>query len=432
MALFLAAVITLSGCMPQTTTPAVSNPPDTSPYENSYPDDVQSTDSLPESTSVSTDVGSSDIPGISDSTSDDPPDSTSGGTEDPDVSDPPVSEPSSQSTPTSSSADNSSSGSSGSAGSSTANHQSGGGSSGSSRQPSSGSTSGQSSSSSTSTKPNEPDPPAVVVIPDIAVPTSPGTKLATAQNGAIDYSNADKGYVSAEYTGNKAKSKLQVRANGEIYNFDVTVGGGTEYFPLSMGNGHYIITLFELVQGNNYATVLRQEIDVTITNPRSPYSYSNRYVYYDKNSQCVYKAAELCAGKTSTIDKISAVFQWVTENVSYDYNLAATVTKGYTPDPDTTMKKKTGICFDYASLMAAMLRSQGIPTRLVIGDASPDIYHAWNEIYTEQTGWITPELMLKNNGYNIADATFYSTAKDKKQIADYISNTANYYATYYY
>lgn len=398
IAALLALLITFTGCTPSAA-PVGSDPPGNISVEAPYPDDTPGSDSSSESTSVSADTNSSV------NTESKPPDSSPYSSDDPDISGTGIS---------SSAEDEPSSG--GASSSSTTNSQSGGGSS-----------SKQSGSSSTSN-----EPPPVVVIPDIAVPTSPGTKIATVQNGSIDYSNADKGYISAKYTGSSTKCKLRIAANGETYDLDLTVGGVTEYFPLSMGSGHYTVTLFEQVQGTSYATVLRQEIDVTISNPRSPYIYSNRYVKYDKNSQCVYKAAELCAGKTGTIDKIAAIFQWVTENVSYDYDLAATVKKGYTPDPDTTLKKKTGICFDYASLMAAMLRSQGIPTRLVIGDASPNIYHAWNEIYTEQTGWITAEFMLKNNGYNIVDATFYSTAKDKKQIADYISNTANYYATYYY
>ena len=264
------------------------------------------------------------------------------------------------------------------------------------------------------------------------VPTSPGTQLVTAKNGAMDYSNADKGYISAKYTGDKARCKLQIKANGETYSFDVNVNGTTEYFPLSMGSGTYSVKLYELIEGSQYAVVLSEEFAVNIANPRSPYSYSNQFVYYTKNSQCVYKAAELCAGKTSDIDKIAAIFKWVSSNITYDYNLAATVKSGYVPDPDTTLRKKTGICFDYSSLMAAMLRSQGIPTRLVIGDAAPDIYHAWNEVYTEQTGWITPELMLKNSGYNLVDATFYSTSNSKTKIAEFISNTANYYGSTYY
>ena len=79
-----------------------------------------------------------------------------------------------------------------------------------------------------------------------------------------------------------------------------------------------------------------------------------------------------------------------------------------------------------------MARSQGIPTRLVIGYASPDIYHAWNEVYTEETGWITPELLLAKKGYNLVDSTFYAGAADKSAIAEYISNGGNYSAIYRY
>ena len=105
---------------------------------------------------------------------------------------------------------------------------------------------------------------------------------------------------------------------------------------------------------------------------------------------------------------------------------------GYVPDPDRALSKGSGICYDYASLMAAMTRSQGIPTRLVIGYASKDIYHAWNEVWTDETGWITPELLLSQKGYNIVDATFYAGSADKASIAGYISDSGNYASLYYY
>lgn len=79
-----------------------------------------------------------------------------------------------------------------------------------------------------------------------------------------------------------------------------------------------------------------------------------------------------------------------------------------------------------------MLRSQDIPTRLVVGYASPDIYHAWNEVYTTETGWITPQLLLSIKGYNTVDATFYAGADDKSAISQYISDSGNYSAIYYY
>ncbi|MDE6727825.1 MAG: transglutaminase-like domain-containing protein [Oscillospiraceae bacterium] len=290
-------------------------------------------------------------------------------------------------------------------------------------------------SSTTSEPVSVPDPPKppVVVVPDVAIPTSPGTLCAVAATGAIDYSNVSQGYISARYSGSVSKVKLLVEFPGkDSYSVDMPKDQSTVYIPLTYGNGEYTVSICELASGTRYTKVVKCTFTANMSSALSPFLYPNVYSDYDKNSSCVYKAAEVCAGKSGTIDKIAAVFGWITSNVVYDHNLAATVQKGYVPDPERTYNSRKGICFDYASLMCAMLRSQSIPTRLVIGYASPDIWHAWNEIYTEETGWITPELMLKKAGYNIADSTFYASASDKSKIASYISNSSNYQAVYYY
>lgn len=291
----------------------------------------------------------------------------------------------------------------------------------------------ESSSEQSTSSVEPPPPPPEIIIPDVKVPTSPGTQLITGAHGVIDFSNASQGYVSAKYTGSSSKVKFRIEANGSKGDPDLDPNGAVEYYALTFGSGTYTVTIFEQIPGSiNYAVAAQGSFDVQLDSSLSPFLYPNRYVNYGQNSDIVYKAAELCAGKTSTIDKIAAIFTWVSQNVSYDYDLAATVKSGYVPDPDRTLSRRTGICFDYSALMAAMLRSQSIPTRLVIGDASPNIYHAWNEVYTEETGWITPELLLRNSGYNLVDATFYSSSANKQQIADYISNGANYIADKYY
>lgn len=303
-----------------------------------------------------------------------------------------------------------------------------GGSSGSS-----GESSSQTVSSVVSEPTSQPDPPPVVVVPTISVPYSPGTLTKSGANGVIDYSNASQGYISVRYTGSNPKVKLQLSCNGGKQPFDIPSDGTTVYIPLILGNGTYNAYLGENVAGTaTYLEVVNFDFSVSLDSSLAPYLYPNLYANYSQSSDCVYKAAELCAGKTSDIEKIAAVFGWVTSNVTYDHNLAATVKTGYVPDPNRTYSRRTGICFDYSSLMCAMLRSQSIPTRIVDGYASPDIRHAWNEVYTEETGWITPELLLKNAGYNIVDSTFYASAGNKSQIASYISNSVNYTAKYYY
>ena len=49
---------------------------------------------------------------------------------------------------------------------------------------------------------------------------------------------------------------------------------------------------------------------------------------------------------------------------------------GYLPDVDDVLASQTGICFDYAAVMASMLRCERIPTRLEVGYMG-DVYHAW-------------------------------------------------------
>lgn len=283
----------------------------------------------------------------------------------------------------------------------------------------------------TSTTPAQTEPPAPVIIPDMKVPSAPGANVFTCEKGNVDYSNAAEGYISAYYSGSAVKAKLRIMCGEMTYDYNVAPGV-TEYFPLSCGSGSYTIQFYENIEGMRYAKLLEGTFEAKLSSATAPFTYSNQYVYYTKKSNSVKKAAEVCAGKTDKIEKLAAIFKWITDNITYDHDLAATVQSGYVPDPDSVLKKKSGICFDYSSLFAAMARSQGIPTRLVIGYAATDIYHAWNEVYTEQTGWISPELLLKNKGYNIVDSTFYASAQNKASISEYISNGSNYYSIYYY
>lgn len=279
--------------------------------------------------------------------------------------------------------------------------------------------------------------PAEIIIPDVKVPLASGVSVFSEEKAELDYSNAADGYVSVLYSGSSAQAKLRI-ANGSVqYDHDISADGTRDFIPL-MGSGSYTVKVYEHVSGKNFAPVLSGEFNVSMKNENDTFLYPNKYVSFGKDSDCVRKAAELCAGKSGDVEKIAAVFTYISENISYDKQLAATVnttSKGgnaYIPDPDRTLSSGKGICFDYASLFAAMCRSGGIPARLVIGYADPNIYHAWNEVYTDETGWITPELFLKKKGYNIADATFYAGNSDKKKISEYISDDGNYAAVYRY
>ena len=95
------------------------------------------------------------------------------------------------------------------------------------------------------------------------------------------------------------------------------------------------------------------------------------------------------------------------------------------PNLDQIYKRKKGICFDYAAVMTAMLRSQGVPTKLVIGYTG-NAYHAWVNVYSKKRGWITGAIYFNGKKWKLMDPTFASTSKSSKSIMKYIGNGRNY------
>ena len=216
------------------------------------------------------------------------------------------------------------------------------------------------------------------------MPAASGTKVFSRQNAAVDYSNASQGYVMVRYSGT-AKIKVLIYFNGSssFYPYDLAGNGAYVALPLQSGSGSYRIRFMKNVSGNSYAELCSTAITTAVSG-FGCYLYPNQYVNYSRSSAAVTKAKSLCAKCSSNAEKVAAVNRFITTAVKYDYGKAKSVQAGYLPNVDSTLASGRGICFDYSALMAAMCRSQGIPTRLVVGNASVG-YHAWNEVYLG--GW---------------------------------------------
>ncbi|MEF2594494.1 MAG: transglutaminase-like domain-containing protein [Eggerthellaceae bacterium] len=160
--------------------------------------------------------------------------------------------------------------------------------------------------------------------------------------------------------------------------------------------------------GNNYVEIASASAQVTLASEFEPYLRPNQFCDYDDASACVTQARSLAAGAANEGDVVRSIYQWVVDNIAYDYDKAAelaTVT-GYIPDPDRTYEERTGICFDYASLAAAMLRSLGIPCQVVTGYVAPDaLYHAWNMVYIDGS-WVSVEFSIQPDTWTRMDLTF--------------------------
>ena len=220
-----------------------------------------------------------------------------------------------------------------------------------------------------------------------------GNALIVFSLGQLDQSKLSQGIVEYTLDQGSGKYKLGVTKSGATYYYDIAPGA-TVSCALQSGNGQYSIVLYRNVSGNQYQKVDTKSVTLNLaeSNKNSAFLGSVQNIKWSANDAPIKKAAELTKGKKSDMDKIKAIYNYVVSNVSYDYDKAANVPKGYIPSISSTYSSKKGICYDYSSLLAAMLRSVGIPTKLVMGTgkATGSVYHAWNQVYDSASKkWIT-------------------------------------------
>ncbi len=239
---------------------------------------------------------------------------------------------------------------------------------------------------SSSLPPTAAPAPAAKPMPAVTakMPQAPGTEVFSKSGASIDFSNAGQGYVMVRYSGSSV-IKVLVYFNGgsSYYQYNLAADGVYVALPLQSGSGTYKVRFMENVSGDSYAELCSKQLNASVSGWGYTL-YPNQYVSYGASSAAVVKAKSLCASATGNAQKVAAIYQFITSTIKYDYQKANSVKAGYLPNVDSTLSAKTGICFDYAALMAAMCRAQGIPTRLIIGNTSAG-YHAWNEIYLD--GW---------------------------------------------
>ena len=244
-------------------------------------------------------------------------------------------------------------------------------------------------------------------------------ELATGNdNVMLDVSASEDGYFGVSARSDK-RLKLQTIKGELTYTYNIASDGTPSIFPFQSGNGEYYIRVLENIVDSKYAEIYSAFVTVTLRDEFQPFLRPNDYVNYSADSRCVAKASELAAGTSSKLDVVKAVYGFVCRSVTYDREKALTVRSGYLPVPDETMTTGKGICFDYASLAASMLRSQGVPTKVIFGYVSPDnIYHAWNMFFTEETGWVTVSFKVSGRNWTRLDLTFSAGGSSDSFIGD--------------
>ena len=244
----------------------------------------------------------------------------------------------------------------------------------------------------------------------------------TDESFLMDTTHGGEGYFAVT-----AKSERQIKVklvspNGTESVYNVPNNGLVAYYPLSAGNGTYSIQILRKIEDdtheNLYERVLSGSCEALLFDEFQPFLRPSTYVWFTGYSSCVNSAARLCSGESSDDSKIELIKSFICETMNYDESLAAREDQGFIRDPDAILARGSGTCLDYAVLAAAMLRSQGIPAKVVYGHVNgmTDELHAWNMVYSSSRGWFRIDLAFADDG----------------ALEGYISDDANYEDTGWY
>lgn len=244
--------------------------------------------------------------------------------------------------------------------------------------------------------------------------------MASGMFGSLDYSMLNKGTVGYSLSADSGKKyKLAIQKQGVTYYYNIT-SGVQDYFPLQTGNGDYTVKLLENVSGSQYRVVQSNVVTLAVAQSQDAFLGSVQNIEWSYEDAAIQKAAELTKDLSTDREKIQAIYNYIITNVTYDRTKARTVTSQYIPEINSTFSTNKGICYDYASLFAAMLRSVNIPAKLVMGSCSltNGQYHAWNEVYCTDTGsWLVID--------TTSDASLRAASKNYDMVKDAGQYTAS-------
>lgn len=275
-----------------------------------------------------------------------------------------------------------------------------------------------------------PPTPSVQVTPTPDPTPSPTPDPYRNDKAQFDVSRLSDGVVRARYTGGEElRIKVQITREGGIdYNYDLNRNGAFETYPLTEGEGEYTLRVLEQMEGSRYTPVLTCPVTLRLDDPMGPFLRPNQFVNYGPAVADL--AAQVMEPGETDADQTALALAYVVETLAYDGDKAGTVEPGYLPDLEAVLAEGKGICFDYAALLCAMLRSQGIPAKLVIGD-SGEVYHAWVEVWCAAAGEGCG-IPIAAGEWTLLDPTFLSENGEDPRILDYIRDRGNYAPRYFY
>jgi transglutaminase-like putative cysteine protease len=213
------------------------------------------------------------------------------------------------------------------------------------------------------------------------------------------YTTQVEGHI--RISGSTTKSKIKLLVIGvdkqTWYELKVINGEFTEEVWFD-SQGEYTIS----VMVNEYDRKYSEGPGFTVNNTEELDKYLIPAKHIESNEEIIIDTAlEITKNCSSDSEKVRAIYEWVVDNIEYDYEKLSNHNKGQYDNRYgalNTLNTRKGVCYDYSTLVAALSRSLGIKAKVVEGNLNSGRlkgFHAWNEIFISDRGcWINMDTTL--------------------------------------
>jgi len=162
-------------------------------------------------------------------------------------------------------------------------------------------------------------------------------------------------------------------------------------------------------------------------------------LFIDSDSPEIKNTAERLVGNETDPVKIAEIlYNFVIKRLRYDYSRAEKKDYKFLYASEI-LKRGRGVCADYAILYTALLRSAGIPSRLVAGipvysilyekDKEINMGHAWVEVKIPGYGWMPVDITLEDG---FLSPNYYMNIASEKGSGYLYENKTMDWASYYH
>ena len=215
-----------------------------------------------------------------------------------------------------------------------------------------------------------------------------GDQTKTEGGLTIDYSHMDQGYVMVRAQKSDQRMKLTVEHGADSLTYSMNNDEKYETIPLQYGSGEYTFSLgnAETADSSQYKGAGTISLECSIPDENSCFLYPNQYVSYSADSPVIEKARELCKDLNDPVDIARVICGYIEHEFVYDFVKFVTTDEESLPDIETTWLEKKGTEKDLSAVTCAMLRSRGVPAKLVIGTVDDSDNHTISG--TKSTAWV--------------------------------------------